>query len=317
MACTQAIPLPVGNSAARIVLPDTIRLLRRGIVGDRYVMESSTRTIFAMSFQKDGENEDTNVDTTETKTETLRVRAGGADGTLTVEERPGETKKTIIKDGEREVVASQPDGWLAIYKANGERVSHTRLPNPPKKETQDTDTDATEDRPPAKPDSDEQRIDDPPFPDRTLHVGNTWTGTIPMLSKEICGDPAVNYTAKLTAIELHKNVPCARVEYTLSATNTKLPPVISKQLAFEATGKGTLKMTGTVTGYYTLDRGAVLDSESKIAITMKFDLTEPDPNSENDLHRVVKVTIRTNGIGTASQFPTYNLALVPDASAVK
>ncbi len=314
LACAVAIRLPAGTSAAGLDLPKTIRLVRGGSVGDRYQMQFNTHTIFVQSFEKDGQNDDNNIDTVETKAETRRVRTVNADGSLTVEERPGESTSTIIKNGDRDIITAQPDGWLSTYKPNGQRVTHTKLPQ---KATPATGADdATEPQPPAaKPDSDDRLNNEPSFPDKALHVGDTWTGTTMMLPKEISSDPTVNYTAKLVAIELHRNVPCARVDYTLSAISIKLPTLISKQLAFEATGKGTINMTGTVTEYYTLDRGAVLDSAGKSTITMKFDLTEPDPNGQDDLHRTVQVSIKTTGAGTATQFPTYAPALVPDASS--
>lgn len=308
--------LLVRTAAARGRLPDAVRLVRRGIVGDRFVMQTTTHTTSLLRYVKDETNDDTNTDSTEIKTSVQRVRAVDADGALQLEERNVDGSNTIIKNGEREVVAIKPDAWVDKYNPNGARLSRTRLPGKPTTGTLSDTNEPDTGRQPA-PEMDNRLTNEPPFPEKIVHVGDTWNGTMAMLPVEISSDPQVAYTAKLAAIELHRNVPCARVEYSFSTSSTKLPLMISKSLSEAATGVGSLKFAGSLTDYYTLDRGAVFDSVGKLSITMKFNLTEPNPNGNQDLHRLAQVTIKSNGSATMVTFPQYAPELVTSATADK
>jgi hypothetical protein len=107
------------------------------------------------------------------------------------------------------------------------------------------------------------------------------------------------------------------VEYTFTATSTQLPLMIVQQVANESTATGSVKVAGKATRYYSLDRGAVLDGEGQLTITLKFDVAEPLAESDQDQHRTVTGTIRTVTSSTATAFPPYKPDLISAPAADK
>jgi hypothetical protein len=300
-------------AAAKTGLPQTIRLVRQGQAGDRYALKTNAHYNLLLRFEKVGDVDETASEQIETGSLTSQVRSITPEGNVIVEERIVEGKRTTNKNGERDVTTVPPAAWLVTYLPDGKRTGRTPLPD-----TKATGQDGTDAPPVENSQGDDGLINEPPFPAKALRVGDTWTGEIPMLPKEVSADPRVSYTAKLTAIERRQDVPCARVEYTLSATSKQLPELLTSKLSELAKGVGTVKMDGTITVYYTLDRGVAIDREDKSTITMRFNLSEPDADTDElSNHRVVKVTIKSGATIKTTKVPAYMPSLVPSAAADK
>ncbi len=152
-----------------------------------------------------------------------------------------------------------------------------------------------------------------PLPSRLLRVGDTWAGIEPKnpYNTAIAEDKDVPFTAKLAAVETHGGVPCAKVIYTLAfkgyvgsfrASILKTAPEGSDML-------GDSDISETVTVYYTLDRGAILDSETKGKVKYKYKVGLKVEGQE-DL-RVIDLdgeqTLESHT--TALTFPPYDAAL--------
>jgi hypothetical protein len=153
-----------------------------------------------------------------------------------------------------------------------------------------------------------------PFPDKPVHVGDTWTGTYPInrFNPFAKNTEPPSYTATLVAVETHRGVPCAKVEYKIEY-NGDVPGVtesILQKMPAGSTLDGTAKLASSETVFYTLDRGAVMDLDTTIQVTLDYQAGIPDPNT-GVVHKVdLEGTITDSEKQSATKFPPPDSSLI-------
>ena len=287
---------------------ETIRLARRGKTGDVYKFQATTRTKgeIDMSSSPDPILQDV----TRTKTVSEKFLGVGKDGTLRFETRLLSGKKTSIEAEKTLGETLPPFDVVFSVSPDNAHSSAKALPLPVEKGKPKPLSAEAINR--AIKDANDFFIE-PPFPTRLLRVGETWTGVVPKnpLNKDTAGDRDIPYTATLAAVETHRGVPCARVTYimTYKGDQESFRAAILKTAPEESLMQGDSEVNGTATIYYSLDRGATLDSDIKIKTKYKYKVGIPIEGTEE--LRVIDVEGETNFEDkvTALTFPTYDAAL--------
>ena len=287
---------------------EAVRLLRRGKTGDVFKYQSAYHRKGELNIST--ETDSHTLDTTRKQVYTVRSLEDGKDGNINLEYRiVSGQEDTLAENQETHKTASKA---AAVFTTTPDLKTWTTKPVP---ETGKNGKSV----PLAKAAADAVLRDTTTLflqgerPGRLLRVGDGWTGLWPRnpYSKENEGDPLFPYTAKLAAIEPHRGIPCAKVVYDI-AYKGDLPSIraaLLKKLPEDSQIEGEAEITGTVTEFITLDRGAVLDSTSKVKTQIKYKLVIRIGETENGKEEHVEGNYDEDDVETAVEFPHYNASV--------
>ncbi len=280
--------LPASQSQDK--LPATIRLVLRSRVGDTYLYQHSTTEALEFRAQlPSGENMFTS-DQVEQKTEKMRVLAVNAKGLIKTEERTLSDEATATIQGVRKTITPKLEAWLSTYAPNNRCLSRIDISRTHKPGvTADGATGA------------------PVFPDRPLHVSDSWSGHMTFSnSGKTFG---MNYKATLARIERHMGVPCARVEYKLTGATDIAHTMWTRMAPAGAQIKGKVIMSALLTMYVTLDRGELIDGRTDMTLQLACDVSGKHRTTGAVVH--VKLTGRGSmrDETIAKKFPAYQTRL--------
>ncbi len=245
-------------------------------------------------------------------TGTRRVTGIGKNGQLTLVLRQAATQTSTIADGVTKKGTAPGVAALFTVSPRNEVVRAVPLPNAPvgkskyparkslvfsKAKTENLLRRAYEAFNPAR------------FPDKPLRVGDTWKGVPPQNPYQARSIKDYAYTATLLALETHRGVPCAKVENAVSGEASDVKESIEKQLPSGAQLDGKSVLSGTITAYYSLDRGLTLDETVALQIEIKYHLKGVFDGRaiETDLDGTASFETEE----TAVTFPPYDASLIP------
>src|SRR5579883_1685394 len=135
-AIAQAPPAKANDSAQ----PTTIRLVRRGKVGDLYQTIHRSQDKTQTNVSSDGAPMNQSTETsTESKTLAYRVTAVDAKQNLTVEEQSRDEQIAKTKDGKPQPATPKKIHWRDVIAPDGKRLSRVALPG-------NTDAGASQDK---------------------------------------------------------------------------------------------------------------------------------------------------------------------------
>jgi hypothetical protein len=299
---------PSGRTAR---LPDAIRLVLRGKVGDAYVISSSSNGGLEMvATLPDNTVKKTGFDEKENQVETKHVRAIDAQGNVKIETRTVSGQKTKVEEGASKTTPSELKAYVETFAPSFKRLSRVKLATTPPKA-------ATKGKKRAGAASKSKREDDtlenPPFPDKVLHVGDTWQGTLPMRFASL-ENQELAYTAKLAAVEFRQSLPCAKVEYVISMHIDQLPKEALDRFPSNARINGDYTIEGTLTDYYRLDRGTAVESVGSIQLTLQYEIKVPNPNGGDDLPFALEGNGEYGVKDMTTKGPAYDASLVTPVS---
>jgi hypothetical protein len=301
-------------------MPEVIRLEFRGKPGDTYKRKeiSNEKRTFNLSVIDRHSNEQVQ----SVKNGVLHLRGRGPDNTLLLEVHNLGGKEERQEDGKKTEKAFPTADALFTLKPNLERIKAVPLEkttarssspaagkkgNGTKANVRETLKNAV------------KAFDPLPFPDKILHVGDTWTGKIPdnPYDAEAQEGFVISYIAKLQALEVHRDTPCAKVEYTITYKGG-LPgeeKLILKDMPANTKIVGGVELSGTIMEYYSLDRGALIDSYSNYKLMMKYTLPIKNPSSGEVVQVNMDGGAEAKEHATATEFPPYDAALIPAIAA--
>lgn len=169
-----------------------IRLVMRGKPGDLVVFKNDFRMAMDMKVSLGDQVIQTNKQSSsQSSTESLRLRSLLPQGNLLMEKRVTEKTEIEEKDGKKVSRPKAPESELLTFAPDS--TVHSRKPleaptkpaKPGKKKVSGKKS-VKAVTPPAVPKATEKNLDSEmtfAFPQKSLNVGDTWTGTVPMKEK--------------------------------------------------------------------------------------------------------------------------------------
>ena len=287
---------------------ESVRLVRRGKIGDAYKYQVTVhdKGEIDMSSSPDPILQDI----TRTLTVSQKVANAGKEGMLQIEARLVSGKKTDAQPEKTTTETLAPFDVIFRVSPDNTHISAKALPLPvaagkPKPLSASAINNALKDA--------TSFFENTPFPTRLLRVGDTWAGVHPKnpYNKAIAEDKDWPVTATLAAIETHRGIPCAKVTYTAvyKGDQASFRANILKTAPEGSDMIGESDVNVTVTTYYSLDRGEVIDTVSKATIKYKYKVGVK-VEGQDDL-RVIDLEGEANEdtATTALTFPAYDARL--------
>jgi hypothetical protein len=318
---------------------EAIRLYVRGRPGDLYTYKRDTH--LTVEFNLSVSPEQQLIDTTSQENWTFRVRNSTPRGALLMEVRASggtetttEHKKTATKriPPSAALFAVAPSG--AVLAADPLPSSATAAPTKPGKKSgagkkksafpEDKKDEASSDKE-GKPtlNAEVRRAAEAfspfKFPEKNLKIGTTWTGALPIgrVDREDSRESShLDYTARLVTLETYRGRPCAKVEYTFEGDLEGDLPSVRRRLPPRSKMTGKAEATGTMTAWYTRDRGALLDSDLTLKIHLNFHIVaeaDTDDEARADLDGYIDVTEKETAVTFPETDPTLLLPAAPPA----
>lgn len=253
-------------------LPTAIILAFRGPPGDKYQFKGQGKEV--SSFHSGDSNISGNYEGSTKIEATEKVVAIGPKGLIGIEVSGQETESKALMSGKSKQISHPPFAALLTIKSNRERVkaeaiSHSQSGSSTKRRAQPTSPASS---------SAQLRLSISffgtiVFPTQLLHIGDEWSGILSVNPYETGVTKHLEtYSAKLLSIELHRGIPCAKVEYQIKSTMRipELEDQIEQALPPGARLVGGLSSNVHKTAYYSLDRGATIDIEIKQIDTVNY-----------------------------------------------